>query len=89
MTTEASSPIDTYGAYGKKGTSLQVRGEFHLACSEHEGLTDVHADTVTVVEKGSVKKEPFKAMQFMPGFILVMVGLMMLAIFHIMRERER
>lgn len=41
MDTESTEIIDTYGAYGRKGTTLQVRGTFHLICPEHEGLTDL------------------------------------------------
>lgn len=32
MDTESTEIIDTYGAYGRKGTTLQVRGTFHLIC---------------------------------------------------------
>ena len=39
MTSETAARIDTFGAYGKTGTTLQVRGTFHLVCPEHEGLS--------------------------------------------------
>ena len=81
--------IDTYGAYGRKGTTLQVRGTFHLTCSEHEGLTDLHADAVTLVEKGSITEQPFDIGTFMPGLLLVAVGFVMLIVFHQMREGQR
>ncbi len=42
MTSDAAERIDTFGAYGKTGTILQVRGTFHLACREHDGLTDLY-----------------------------------------------
>lgn len=81
--------IDTYGAYGRKGTTLQVRGTFHLTCSQHEGLTDLHADAVTFVEKGSITEQPFDIGTFMPGLVLVAVGFVMLIVFHQMREGQR
>ena len=81
--------IDTYGAYGRKGTTLQVRGTFHLICPEHEGLTDLHADAVTFVEKGSVTEQPFDIGAFLPGLMLVAIGFIMLIVFHQMREGQR
>ncbi|MEC4294119.1 hypothetical protein [Adlercreutzia shanghongiae] len=81
--------IDTYGAYGRKGTTLQVRGIFHLTCPQHEGLTDLHADAVTFVEKGSITERPFDIGTFMPGIVLVAVGFIMLIVFHRMREGQR
>lgn len=84
-----TEPIDTYGAYGRKGTTLQIRGTFHLSCPEHQGLTDLHADTVTVVEKGSVTQQVLDLRAFLPGGVLVAVGLVMLLVFRHMREGRR
>ena len=89
MDTESTEVIDTYGAYGRKGTTLQVRGTFHLICPEHEGLTDLHADAVTFVEKGSVTEQPFDICAFLPGLMLVAIGFIMLIVFHQMREGQR
>lgn len=89
MDTESTEVIDTYGAYGRKGTTLQVRGTFHLICPEHEGLTDLHASAVTFVEKGSVTEQPFDIGAFLPGLMLVAVGFIMLIVFHQMREGQR
>ena len=89
MTSETAARIDTFGAYGKTGTTLQVRGTFHLVCPEHEGLTDLHADAVTFVEKGSVTEQPFDIGAFLPGLMLVAIGFIMLIVFHQMREGQR
>lgn len=86
---DATAPIDIYGSYGRKGTTLQVRGIFHLSCSDHEGLTDLHADTVTVVEKGSITEQTLNPAAFAPGAVLVGVGLVMLLVFRHMREGRR
>lgn len=89
MTAEAAERVDTFGAYGKTGTTLQVRGTFNLACAEHDGLTDLHANHVSVVEKGLVSEEPFEASAFVPGAVLVLMGGVLLLVFYRMRERLR
>lgn len=33
--------IDTFGQYGSTGTMLRVKGSYQLACSEHEGLSEI------------------------------------------------
>lgn len=89
LSTVLTEPIDTYGAYGRKGTTLQIRGTFHLACPDHEGLTDLHADTASVVAKGHSNEREFDIGAFLPGIVLVMVGLIMLLVFRHMREGQR
>lgn len=89
ITEELTELIDMYGSYGRKGTTLQIRGIFHLACPEHEGLTDLHADTVSVVEKGSVTEQVLDPRAFAPGGALVLLGAIMAFVFHRMREGQR
>ncbi len=89
MSVDDAKLIDTYGQYGTTGTTVRVKGIFHLACSEHEGLSDVHADTVTIVQKGSIHRDTFDFAQFVPGLVTVGVGLVLLVVFRILRERRR
>lgn len=89
MPLTASDSIDTYGAYGKRGTILQVRGTFNLACADHQGASDLHADSVAVISKGSVEDLEFNFMRLVPGLVLLMLGSLMLIVYDIMRERQR
>lgn len=89
MTKEASRAIDRYGAYGVRGTTLQVRGTFHLTCPEHDGLTDLHADHVSVVKKGEDLHEPLDAAKFIPGGVMVAVGAVLILVFYRLRESRR
>lgn len=87
--TTAVESIDTFGGYGKTGTTLQVRGTFHLVCKEHDGLTDLHADHVSVVKKGSVHADAFDWHEFAPGVVCLAVGFLLLLVFNHLRERQR
>lgn len=89
MSAESAARIDAYGKYGVTGTMLQVRGTFHLVCPEHEGLTDLHADIVSVVEKGQRHEDPLVWKDFVPGAVLVLAGLVLAGVFYYLRERQR
>ena len=89
MSAASAESIDTYGRYGSVGTIIQVRGTFHLACDEHQGATDLHADYVSVVEKGASVREAFHWEVFVPGVVAVLLGFALMGVFRILRERRR
>lgn len=89
MDAESVELIDTFGDYGATGTTLRVQGTYHLACSEHEGISDLHADIVNVVAPGAQRPSEFDAMGFVPGGVLIVIGLALLAVYRFVRERGR
>lgn len=89
LTNESADKVDSYGTYGRKGTTLQVRGTFNLACPDHEGASDLHAQVVTVTEKGKATPDEFDINAFIPGAVTVMIGLAMMVVFYLLRERQR
>ena len=89
LTNESADKVDTYGAYGRKGTMLQVRGTFNLACPDHDGASDLHAQVVTVTEKGKATPDEFDINAFIPGAVAVMIGLAMMVVLYLLRERQR
>lgn len=89
MTRESASHIDTLGRYGTTGTMLQVRGVFHLACPEDQGLSDVHATSVAVVAKGAHHVNEFRPEAFAVGAALTVVGFALMGLFRYLRERQR
>lgn len=89
MTNESAAKIDTFGAYGATGTILQVRGTYHLVCADHEGVSDLHAEVVTVITPGERHEDAFDFMSFVPGIVTVVIGLALLIVFYWLRERQR
>ncbi|MDO4442270.1 MAG: hypothetical protein Q4B69_00115 [Slackia sp.] len=81
--------IDTFGAYGKTGSRLSVQGVYNLACSEHEGESDIHASVVTVEAKGYEHPDSFDVQMFFPGLAAVILGAFFMVIFWYVRERSR
>lgn len=81
--------IDTFGAYGSTGTTLRVRGQFNLACSQHEGESDVHAQVVSAVSSGFQHGDQFDIEDFKPGIVALAIGGVLAFVFWRMRERSR
>ena len=84
-----SAVIDTYGAYGKRGTTLQVRGTFSMACTDHDGVTGIHADHASLVSRGAVSMPEFSIGRFLPGLILVIIGAALTIWYRYLSERRR
>lgn len=89
MSEQDAEKIDTFGKYSEQGTMLRVRGVYHLTCSDHEGLSDIHAEHVTVNEPGEKTPDEFDPQSFIPGAVLIGIGLVMLFIFYRIREGRR
>ena len=81
--------IDTFGEYGSTGTTLRVRGQFNLACSQHEGESDVHAQVVSAVSAGYQHEDQFDIEDFKPGVAVLAIGVVLSLVFWRMRERSR
>lgn len=89
MTKDQAGVIDTYGAYGKTGTILQVRGVFHLECGAHQGMSDIHADEVAAVSPGTTVESPVDSRFLALAIICVVAGLGLLGLYRVRRERLR
>lgn len=89
MPTESADKIDTFGAYGKVGTTLQVRGTFHLVDQQHDGVSDLHAEVVSVVKPGHATPDKLDPAAFAPGVAAVIVGLALTGVYYWLRERQR
>ena len=86
MTMEQAKNIDTYGSYGVTGTTLQVRGTFHLDCREHQGMSDIHVEEVSALAAGSENKPGMDPKLFGLGIVSVLAGLALLALYQSKRE---
>ena len=89
MSNEQASQIDHFGKYGVTGTILQVRGTYHQACDEHDGLPDIHATDTSVTSKGVEHYDEFNFGNFAPGIFAIIIGIALMAAFYYARERMR
>lgn len=89
LTAEQAKQIDHFGRYGVTGTTLQVRGEYHQACAEHQGLSDIHAATSSPIARGIESPDSLNFADFAPGIIAVLLGAALLGVYYFVRERSR
>jgi len=54
----AMPPIEHTGDYRTAGDIVLITGVFHRTCVQHEGETDIHATSVTVVTPGFTRSNP-------------------------------
>lgn len=89
MSREQADLIDRYGNYHVNGTELQVRGMFYLTCPEHEGLSDLHAQEVTVLHAGSDREHTTNPAVLWAAFLAIGIGLLSLFTYRFLRERRK
>ncbi|MGC8817088.1 MAG: DNA-binding protein [Candidatus Hadarchaeum sp.] len=65
---EEAREISYIGDYTHQGDIVAGVGIYHLACPEHGGDTDIHALSLSVVEKGHTVERP-------PDMLLVLLSL--------------
>lgn len=89
MSKTASKVIDTYGSYNREGTTLQVRGTFYLASEDHQGVSEIHAESVSAVSPGEIIPDSGNPKRMETGLILIFFGSVLMLLFNILRERQR
>ena len=72
--------IDACGSYGVRGTMIVVRGEYHLACSEHACEMEVHATGVTVKQEGHAIERGWSRKALATGAVLFAAAALIAAV---------
>ncbi|MEA4920679.1 MAG: hypothetical protein VB078_07155 [Clostridiaceae bacterium] len=64
--------IEHVGGYRVVGDTVQLTGTFHRACAEHGGDLDIHADVITVTEKGhTLEDDPSTGLLITAGGLFI------------------
>lgn len=81
--------ITHLGRYNQTGTLIEVRGRFETDCTAHDGLTDVHAETIRILDEGGVRESSFNLRELQIGALLVLIGGFLIILHWRLRERTR
>ena len=86
---QMAAQISNLGRYQVEGTTVEITGVFHLACDEHDGPTDVHATSLTVVSPGGVVPQTFNFNLLLFGLVLALAGGILTIVYRLLVERSR
>lgn len=89
ISADQAAQIDHFGRYGVTGTMLQVRGEFHQTCAEHDGLPDIHVTNSAVMARGVEHPDDLNLGDFVWGIAALAIGGLLLGLYYVARERAR
>jgi hypothetical protein len=89
VTTSDAEKIGHLGRYNSKGTRVEVTGVFQVDCEQHDGLIDVHASKLTVIEEGHTTESVLNIQEIQIGLGLLLVGVCLIFVHRQLRERTR
>jgi hypothetical protein len=81
--------IENHGRYKITGTQIEVQGTFHLACNEHAGLTDIHAESIRVLDDGGPVQIAVDYGLLGLGGALIVGGALLLLLYRFLHNRSR
>lgn len=88
-TQATTSLVDTLGAYGRRGTTLAITGTFNISCSKHDGLLDVHAESVSVTAEGNNAVGEFDPKTLAPAILSIVTGVLLLVLYNYLSYRKK
>jgi len=89
VTDEDALKVVWLGRYNQVGTTLEISGVFHADCSDHDGLTDIHATSVKVLEEGYKTQSSLEGHKIGVAVLLIVLGAALSILHGRLRERTR
>jgi hypothetical protein len=87
MTDEMAAEIGRLGLYTTFGDTLQITGVVNHACTQHAGEFDIHAEEVSLVERGGDRENPVSPWKAGLGLGLLLLGAVEFRIYKRLKER--
>lgn len=88
LTSLDASTIGAYGSYMHSGDVVRATGLVNIACDQHAGEFDVHAERVQIIERGAGIEHRPAIWKGIAGLLLALAGLYLWWYFGKMLERE-
>lgn len=89
MSNDLAEQITHYARYEHTGDTITVRGVYHLACVDHNGELEVHADQIEINAVGTSWVNPVYPIVYIVGIVLIVIGLTLTLVRQSMRGRVR
>ncbi len=88
VTNELAEQVDVYGDHTHRGDVVEVVGILNIACDEHGGEFDIHAEEFKVIAEGGTIERPVAPWKGIAGLVAVVVALVEIRLLSYMRERD-
>ena len=88
MNAEQAESVTRLGDYNNSGTVVLVTGVYSVACHEHQGELDLHAQSVEVVDAGGAIEHTVDLEHGIGAIAVCLVGMCLLALFYWLRFKE-
>jgi len=72
---DLTKQLTVFGDYFHTGDKLRIVARFERSCVEHGGEMDLHATSITVIEKGKAIDHEVSALKFVMSLILLSMAL--------------
>lgn len=83
---ELVAAISYPGSYKFCGDMISVKGVFHRSCPRHGGDTDIHAETITIIQKGKAILHPLEPGKVKTSIILSAAAFALLIVHLVVRR---
>lgn len=88
VTDEQAAQVEIYGDHGHRGATVEVVGRVNVACDEHGGEFDVHAEEFRVLEPGETIERPIAPLKIVAVAALLLVALLEVWLYRRILERR-
>lgn len=75
------APVQYLGGYKTRGDMLEINGVFNMACPEHGGELDIHANSVKIIQCGSSVPEHPSRRRLAAAVVLLLSTIAVTAVF--------
>lgn len=88
VSNDSADQIDVYGDHTHRGDTIEVVGTVNVACDEHGGEFDIHAEEFTVVAEGGTIDRPVAPWKGIVGVLAAVVAFIEMRVLGRVRERH-
>jgi len=88
MKASDANRIKVKGDYSRKGDTVIITGTFHNACEVHGGETDIHAESIEIISRGTSIDHPVDPKKYAVIGILAVISLGLFLIYRNISKPE-